>query len=45
MIWEFRIVEGKGEVIDPYAPMNRAAKTAIELRLTICALCSEPANY
>jgi len=31
VIWEFRIVEGKGEVIDPYAPMNRAAKTAIEL--------------
>lgn len=31
VIWEFRIVEGKGEVIDPYAPMNRAAKTANEL--------------
>jgi hypothetical protein len=29
--WEFRIVDGKGEVIDPYAPMNRAVKTASEL--------------
>src|SRR6202040_4350875 len=31
VIWEFRVVEGKGEVIDRYAPMNRAGKTAKEL--------------
>jgi hypothetical protein len=31
VIWEFRIVEGKGEVIDPYAPTKRAVKTAREL--------------
>jgi hypothetical protein len=31
VIWEFRIVEGKGQVTDPYAPMSRAVKTASEI--------------
>jgi hypothetical protein len=31
VIWEFRIVEGKGEAIDPYAPTYRAVKTTSEL--------------